>query len=225
MVNPRGDVDAGLMLLLIRVYSRLVHRVRYEGLEHLRHAEGLSPLIVVVNHTAGVDPLLVQNATRRIEPRWMMADDMRVPVLEPFWRWTRIIDVARFGADTGSARIALRHLKQGGVLGIFPEGGIERPPEQLLPFQPGVGLLIKRSGAPVLSVIVTGTPQVDPAFASLWSPSRSRVRFMPILRYAETALDAAGIVRDLQQRYRDWTGWPVNTARHDGVGVTRRAGR
>ena len=217
MINPRDDVDAGLMLLLMRVYCRVLHRVRYEGLEHVRAAESVRPLIVVVNHTAGIDPLLVQNATRLFEPRWMMASDMRIPVLEPFWRWARIIDVARFEGDASSARTALRHLKSGGVLGIFPEGGIERPAQQLLPFMPGVGLLIKKSGARVLPAIVDNTPQVDPAFASLWTPSRSRVRFEASIDYAQTDLSVSEIASDLQARYEAWTGWPINTHRQDGV--------
>lgn len=218
MVNPRDDVDAGLVLLGMRVYCRLVHRVRYSGLGHLAAVETRRPLIVVSNHTAGVDPLLIQNATRLLEPRWMMAADMRIPVLEPFWNWAGIIDVARYSADPKSARVALSHLKAGGVLGIFPEGGIERPPRSILPFLPGVGLLIRRSGATVLPVIIEGTPQVDPAFAALWHPSRSTVRFEEPIDYADAGMSAAQIVADLQARYEAWTGWPTNAARADGVG-------
>ncbi|MEM9167075.1 MAG: lysophospholipid acyltransferase family protein [Planctomycetota bacterium] len=226
IVNPRGGeggVDAGLLLLFIRVYAKLVHRVRYDGLAYVRAVEDERPLIVVCNHTAGVDPILVQNATRRFEPRWMMASDMRVAVLEPFWRYTQIIDVARFQGDPGSARAALKHLKSGGVLGIFPEGGIERPARMLLPFMPGVGLLIARSKARVLPVLIEGTPQIDPAFAAIWTPSRSRVRFMTPIDYAAEGLPAADIAADLQQRYEHWTGWAVNTRRTDGVGAPRAA--
>ena len=219
MVNPRDDADAGLLLLFIRLYSRVMHRVRYEGLANVRAVEQRRPMIVIANHTAGVDPLLIQNATRVFEPRWMMAADMRVPQLEPFWRWTRIIDVDRYESDARSARVAMAHLKQGGVLGIFPEGGIERPSRSLLPFLPGVGLLIKRSGATVLPVIIEGTPQVDPAFAALWHRSRSVVRFMEPIGYADRGLSASAIVADLQARYEAWTGWPVNTHRSDGVGA------
>jgi 1-acyl-sn-glycerol-3-phosphate acyltransferase len=218
---------AGSILVLFRVYFRCFHRVRYEGLEHLRRAEGhvldsSRPVIVIANHTAGIDPLLVQNMTRRFEPRWMMARDMRVPALEPLWRWSRIIDVERRDSDSVSAREALRHLAQGGVLGLFPEGGIERPPRRLLPFQPGIGLLIKRSGAVVLPVIIEGTPAVDPAFASLWHPSRPRVRYMPLQDYAGTPLKPAEIAADLQRRYLEWTGWPLNEHRTDGVGEEHR---
>lgn len=226
LAGPRRDphdlVDAAILIFL-RVYLKLVHRARYEGLSHLRAveravAEG-RPVIVLANHTAGTDPLLVQNPTWAFEIRWMMAADMRVPILEPFWKWARIIDVERFSGDPTSARTALRHLKDRGVVGIFPEGGIERPEEQLLPFLPGVGLLIKRSGALVLPALIDGTPRVDPAFAALWSPSSSRVRFGEPIDYTTTDLKPAQIVEDLQRRYLEWSGWPLNEHRTDGVGA------
>lgn len=225
MAGPRRDpydlIDGALMAFLA-VYLRVVHRVTHEHAEHIRaaetaHAQG-RPIIVIANHTAGIDPLLVQLATRKFEVRWMMAVDMRIELLEPFWTWARIIDVERYSGDATSARVALRHLAEAGVVGIFPEGGIERPPEQLLPFLPGVGLLIKRSKALVLPALIDGTPAVDPAFASLWHPSRSRVRFGEPIDYAATDLKPAAIVEDLQQRYLDWSGWPINEHRTDGVG-------
>ncbi|MEO1583838.1 MAG: lysophospholipid acyltransferase family protein [Planctomycetota bacterium] len=225
MSGPRRDphdlLDAAILTFL-KVYLRAVHRVTYEGLDHLRAIESAiaegRPVIVIANHTAGTDPLLVQNATWAFEIRWMMASDMRIKLLEPFWTWARIIDVERFAGDPTSARVALRHLATGGTIGIFPEGGIERPAEHLLPFLPGVGLLIKRSAALVLPALIDGTPRVDPAFAALWNPSRSRVRFGEPIDYAAAGLKPAAIVEDLQNRYADWSGWPLNTNRTDGVG-------
>ncbi|MEO0632003.1 MAG: lysophospholipid acyltransferase family protein [Planctomycetota bacterium] len=229
MAGPRRDpydILDGLTMGFLTVYLRLVHRVKHENTEHVRAAEAAlaegRPVIVIANHTAGTDPLLVQLATWKFEIRWMMAADMRIEPLEPLWKWSRIIDVERYSGDATSARAALRHLSTGPahdrVLGIFPEGGIERPPEQLLPFLPGVGLLIKRSKALVLPALIDGTPRVDPAFASLWHTSHSRVRFGEPIDYAATDLKPAEIVADLQQRYLDWSGWPLNEHRTDGVG-------
>jgi len=208
--NPRQDPNVGLLSLLVRVYLRLVHRVRYEGREHIPQQRKPGPLIVVCNHTAGMDPMLV-HVVVRFDIRWMMVSDMRVPFLEPFWVWMRLIFVDRFQRDARSALEALRAIRRGDVLGIFPEGGLERPPRQLLPFMPGVGLLVKKTGARVLPVVIDGTPQVDPAFASLWHRSRSRVRFMPVIEYSETGMSQDEIVSDLQARYAAWTGWPINT--------------
>ncbi|WP_410961928.1 lysophospholipid acyltransferase family protein, partial [Salmonella sp. SAL4359] len=85
--------------------------------------------------------------------------------------------VDRYGREIAAAREAVRHLQSGGVVGIFPEGNLERPPCHILPFLPGVGLIVHRSGAPVIPVLISGTPQIDPAWSSLWRRSRAVVQF------------------------------------------------
>ena len=165
--------------------------------------------MIIANHTAGLDPVVIQ-ASVPFHIRWMMAEDMRLGQLEWLWQWLEVIFVSRTSRDSIGTREAIRHLRQGGVIGIFPEGGLERPPFHLMPFQAGVGLLIKRSGARVLPAIVDGTPQVDPAWASLWRPSRTRVRFKPTLDYSGLDLSPAEIAADLRRRFAEWTGWPFN---------------
>ena len=207
--NPRGDFDAGVMFWVARRYNTWVHALRIRGRHNVPDTRHPGPLIVVANHTAGVDPVIIQ-ADLPFFIRWMMAKDMRAPVLEWFWTWWRIIFVDRDNADGQSVREAVRHLKGGGVIGIFPEGALERPPRQVLPFQDGIGLIIRRSKAKVLPVVVDGTPQYNPAWASLWHKSQSIVRYYPVIDYAETDLSAKEIAEDLRRRFLDWTGWPAN---------------
>jgi 1-acyl-sn-glycerol-3-phosphate acyltransferase len=216
LANPRGDVEAGILFYAGLVYVKLLHRLRVEGREHVPEDRHAGPLIVVANHTAGVDPILVQAACP-FEIRWVMANDMQLPRFEAIWKKARVISVETDGTSGMGLRKALSHLKQGGVIGLFPEGGIERPAEQILPFHGGVGLLIRRSRATVLPVVIEGTPQVDPAWASLWTPSRARVRVMAPIKYAGTGLTAAKITQDLRQRFMDWTGWPANDCANGSV--------
>jgi 1-acyl-sn-glycerol-3-phosphate acyltransferase len=207
--NPRGDVETGLLWRFLRLYARLFHRLRVEGGEHIPRTRHPGPLIIVSNHTAGVDPLLIQAACV-FEIRWIMAADMQVGWAEPFWRWAGVISVDRRRGDAGAAREAIRHVKEGGVLGIFPEGGLERPARTIIPFEPGVGLIIRRTGARVLPVIVDGTPIVDAAWTSLVRPGRARIRFMPPIDYSATKLSAQEITEDLRRRYAEWTGWAMS---------------
>jgi 1-acyl-sn-glycerol-3-phosphate acyltransferase len=216
--NPRGDFEAGLMWHGARLYSRIVHRLEVRGHRNLPDARHPGPLILVITHTAGVDPVLVQAACP-FEIRWVMAADMRHPLGEAVWRWTRVIFVSRSGHDLGGARLAVRHVREGGVLGIFPEGAIERPPRTLLPFQPGVGFIIRRTGAPVLPVVIEGTPPGEHAWDSLWRMSRSRVTFLPPLAYSETSLSPEEIAADLRQRFAEWTGWPMGDDRAVGPDI------
>lgn len=219
MDNPRGDLETGLYLKVASGYARFYHNLRVTGMPHIPQERNPGPLIVVANHSAGIDPVLIQ-VVCPFEIRWIMALDMRLPAFEWFWTWAGIISIPR-GNELGATREAIRHVKhgdngEGGVLGIFPEGAIERPERQILPFLRGVGLIIKKSNALVLPVIIEGTPQVDPAWASLWRPSRSRLTFKQPIDYRDSTLTPDEISADLRRRYLEWTGWPANEV-HAGV--------
>lgn len=209
----RGDPVGQLLYRIIRLYVRLAHRVRAEGITHVpaRPDEGASgPLIIVANHTAGIDPLLIQ-ALLPFEVRWVMAADMRLRALDPLWALARIIFIDRRSGEAMALREALRHLRHAGVIGLFPEGHIERPPRLLRPFQEGVGLIIARSKAPVLPVLIDGTPQTRTAWSSLFRTSRATVRFLPVVDYTKENLSADEIASDIQRRFADASGWPVSS--------------
>lgn len=192
-----------------RVYARFFHGLSISGREHVPQERTPGPLIVIANHTAGIDPILIAAACP-FHIRWVMAQDMRARKLEWLWRWQDVIFVSRSGRDRSAVREALRHLEQGGVIGIFPEGSLERPARQIRPFRRGVGVLIHRSRARVMPVVIDGTPQVDPAWASLWKSSKSSVRVHEVIDYSRTDLSGAEIAEHLRQKFLDWTGWPAN---------------
>lgn len=215
--NPRGSLAGGVLYRLLRGYVRGVHRLAVGGRENIPPGRRPGPLIVVANHTAGVDPLLIQAACP-FEIRWLMGADMGLWWLTPLWRYLRVIFM-RPGRRSGEAiRQAVAHLRAGGVVGIFPEGGLERPPRTILPFGAGVGILARRSGAPILCVVITGTPTAPTAWGSLWRPSRARLVFHPLFSPPPGA-EARWIADELRARYLAWTGWPANDQPQAAPGV------
>lgn len=206
--DPLGPFN-GLVYLLGRWYAQTVHQLRVKSdpgaLDDLS-----GPLIVVCNHTAGVDPILV-SLSLPTRVRWIMADDMRVPWLNWFWNWHGVIFIARNRHGRTGLRSARKHLHNKGVIGIFPEGRIERPAQRLLPFAPGVGVLVKRTGARVLPVVIDGTPQADTAWNAIWTSSNAVVHYHTPIDYSESELSAAEIAEDIQRRFQDWTGWPMGS--------------
>ncbi|MFG0292303.1 MAG: lysophospholipid acyltransferase family protein [Phycisphaerales bacterium JB065] len=217
----RPALGAAGLVWLIRVYTRWWHRLEAYGMDSIpdlglkndvsgRPLGGGRPAIVIANHTAGIDPLLIQ-ASLGFEPRWMMAADMRARVLEPLWGYAKIIFVDRTKRDSASLREAMRHLQAGGALGVFIEGHIAKPPRHLLPFKDGAGLLIKKTGALVIPAVVDGTPQADTAWGSIFRRSHSKVRFLEPVDYTQGELAELGpaeIVADLRARFQRATGWP-----------------
>jgi 1-acyl-sn-glycerol-3-phosphate acyltransferase len=184
LANPRGDTISGLTYRFIQIYSRVVHRLRVINPHNIPRERSCGPLIVVCNHTAGIDPMLIQAACP-FYVRWMMAEDMKWRGLADVWSYFDLIFVDRTKPDTRALREAVRALKRGEVVGVFPEGRIERPAGQLLPFQPGVGMMVAMSGAPVLPILIRGTPQVDSAWGSLWRRSHSEIVVGEQLRFAD----------------------------------------
>ncbi|MGQ0628808.1 MAG: lysophospholipid acyltransferase family protein [Phycisphaerales bacterium] len=200
--NPRADVHYGLVWLVGCLYARLVQRARFGGrdvLKGLRPGEGL---VVVANHTSGMDPILIQVGLREREVRWVMTREMRVRALDPVWAYLDIIFVGTDGARSGTSELAavkemIRHVKRGGVLGIFPEGRIVRPRGTLHPFQPGVGSILARTGARVLPVFVRGTPETETAFSSLFRFGRAHIEYLPLIE--TRGKTGEQIVAELQQ--------------------------
>ncbi|MHC4989881.1 MAG: lysophospholipid acyltransferase family protein [Planctomycetota bacterium] len=206
--GPGHDPVTGLMWIALRLLALGIHRARAGGFESLRRDTRPGPLIVVSNHTGAIDPLLIQSACR-FEIRWMMAQDLMYPALGGLWRRQQVIAVSRDGSDRASAREAIRHLRDGGVIGIFPEGRIVTPPRQVWPFFAGVGLIVSRTRAPVLLVWVSGTPETNVVSKSIFTPSRARVRFVELLEFTQGE-DASTITETLRRRLHEISGWPLN---------------
>jgi len=205
--SPRPTCFGLAIWSAFRLYARLWHRTRHVGRSAVE-PRPKGPIIIVSNHTGAADPPLIQ-AGCTFEIRWMMMREMNKGFVDWFTRYGRIILVERDGRDLASTREALRHLRAGGVLGIFPEGGIERPPGQLRRFQEGVGFLVQRTGAAVIPVWVSGTPKVDIAFESLWKPGRARVEFGEPMRFGP-AQDPQAITCAIRDRIAAMSGWPIS---------------
>ena len=118
-------------------------------------------VIFVSNHTSSLDPLVLQTASRRRLIRFMMAKEYYLA--KPFYylyKMLNVIPVNRTGNDTASIRAALRTLKDGDCLGMFPEGKISMS-GRLIESRQGVALLALSSGATVVPAYIRGGHSYD----------------------------------------------------------------
>lgn len=205
----RPTVVDGLLLLSARVYLRVWHRGASIDDPAIRAAmEAPGPVLVIGNHASAVDPFVVQCATRR-PIRWFMAADMMSGRLGWFWRYERIIPVHYDARDARGAVEAIKHLRDGNALGLFPEGGIERPHGVVKPFQGGFGMLAAKSSARVVLVAIEGAPRCKTAWGSLFRPSRIRARLVRV--YEPPSRDDAGaFVERVRQDLAAALGWPLD---------------
>jgi 1-acyl-sn-glycerol-3-phosphate acyltransferase len=161
-----------------RLYSRNFHTVEQFSACPLPDS---GPAIVIANHISSADPFLIQATSHRVI-RWMMAKEFYdIPVVKTLCRGLGFIPVIRTARDATSLKAALRTLHDGNVLGIFPEGRIS-PTKDLLPFQPGLGMIAQRTGAPVFPVAVEGVPRNLSLLAALLLPHDGKILYGPPLR-------------------------------------------
>ncbi|MEN6369138.1 MAG: lysophospholipid acyltransferase family protein [Thermotogota bacterium] len=159
--RPRRRVMRRFLAALIRVAFALLTRFHVEGQENIPQ-EG--PFLVVANHFHFTDPLAVIHAVRRpldfIGGFRMPFAPASVRLLPRLWGLYRVPR-----GEEGFARAALRGaestLLEGGVVGIFPEGGswtnvLRRP-------RPGTAFLASRTGVCVLPVGIDGTDGIFPS--------------------------------------------------------------
>ena len=202
----------GVVEAVARPLARFVHRTRWVGFDRLRVPEG--GFVIVANHASGLDPPLMQFAVPR-KVRFMMAKEQMHPALGWLWSRLQVLPVTYTAADAGMLREAVRHVKAGGVVGVFPEGAIERPPCVLAPFAEGTGTLVALTKAPVVVLWIHGTPTLGNALLDPFVPRRTPavVEFVETIDFAaEGVRDAAAITARLRETLARASGWPASPA-------------
>jgi 1-acyl-sn-glycerol-3-phosphate acyltransferase len=141
------------------------------------------PVIFVSNHTSGLDPLILASASRKRFVRFMMAKEWYAKKpLHYLYKAMDVIPVNRTGNDIASIRNATRALEAGGIIGMFPEGGISDDGRLLEPKQ-GVALLALMSGATVCPAYVRGTNTYQSMFGDFFRRSQITVFFAAPMRF------------------------------------------
>ncbi len=126
------------------------------------------PAVVVANHPYGVlDGIVLGWLASRVRPDFRILTNAvlyRAPEVRP---WLLPIDFAgtreALQTNLASRRAAHDHLAQGGLVLVFPAGGVSTSPDRLgrlsaedAPWQPFVSQLVQRHRAPVTPVFFHG---------------------------------------------------------------------
>ncbi|MEJ7796621.1 MAG: lysophospholipid acyltransferase family protein [Nocardioides sp.] len=144
-----------LMLHRLRPSAQRALRSRYDVRLHgTEHVPAVGPVIFAANHIGVLDgPLLTVFAPRPVHT--LTKDEMFRGRTGRFLRRSGQIPLDRFAADPHAVRTALRVLRDGGAVGVFPEGG--RGDGELHRFHHGAAYLALVSGAAVVPVIMLGS--------------------------------------------------------------------
>ena len=188
----------GVFYPFVRLYLGLTR----DGLEHLPKKGGA---IVVSNHTSYIDAILLGSASPRpihfIVLQWMY--DL---LLLRWFYWGMGTIPVRAGTDARGLRRAVRALRDGRLVGVFPEG-TRSPDGRVGEAQPGTALLAALSGAPVVPVFIDGARDSMGVGSRFPAPAAIHVRFgsplaYPAERGARDRRALADFARQVEQAIR-----------------------
>lgn len=165
---------------VIDLFLRIFFQVQYVGAENLP-ASG--PVVIASNHPSYLDPVLLQHATSRWV-RWLaLKEILGWPVIGPFTRWAGMLEVGDATGERGHALWrAMQVLEEGGVVGIFPEGGRSDGP-LMGPVKPGLGRLALVKDAVVVPAVVIGAGQAWPQNLAFFWFHKIVVVFLPPMKF------------------------------------------
>jgi 1-acyl-sn-glycerol-3-phosphate acyltransferase len=170
-----------------RVIRFLLRTIGFTLLAKLDHVEGLvnvpsqGPAILMINHIAFIDPIVVVNVLPRNIIPLAKVEVYDYPVIGLFPKLWGVIPVRREEVDRRAVQQVQDVLRAGEIVLVAPEG--TRSPS-LTQGKEGVAYLAARSNAPVVPVAIDGTigfPALR--FTRAWSQPGAVVKFGHSFRY------------------------------------------
>lgn len=171
--HARWESSRRFLRFLLRTVGRLLLRV--DSVEGLEHFPKTGPAVLMMNHIAFVDPIvLVHISPRQIVPLGKI-EAFHYPILGLIPRLWGAIPVRRGDVDLNTMRKVFAVLDAGEVVLVAPEG--TRSPELKKGLE-GVAYIAGRSGVPVIPVAMEGT-EGYPSLPVLprWRRGGAQVRF------------------------------------------------
>lgn len=117
-------------------------------------------VIVACNHVSYLDPVVLGIGFRRPVTYLAKKELFKIPVLGPIIVGLGVYPLDREAGGVAAVRAALRALKEGRCVGIFPEGTRNLTGE--VEGKGGAALLGALSGAPVVPAAISGTRHARP---------------------------------------------------------------
>ncbi len=139
---------------IIKPFFMLIHGVKYEGLENIPKSGGV---ILAGNHTGNTDALLMLGGPKRIVHMMAKKELFKTRFTNAFFRSMACISVDRSIHDENAKDEATKVLKNGDVIGIFPEGTVNKTKDIILPFKYGAVSFAKKTNCYIVPFSITGS--------------------------------------------------------------------
>jgi len=146
-----------LVKFVMRIYFRLFHDFKVEGLENIPKT---GALLIAGNHLSNADPPAIGAFAGLVrDSRFVAKKELfAIPVVGWFFRHCNYISVdrARQIGDFGALKEVVSALENNESVVMFPEGTRSKTGKPQKP-KSGIGFLVYKTGVPVLPVKIEGT--------------------------------------------------------------------
>lgn len=158
---------------LLYILSKLLLRLEIHGAENIPSEGGC---ILASNHASFLDPPLIGCAAMRVgrAVRFMARDTLYNSIGGAILRNVHTIALSRDKGDIGALRTALKAIRGGNLVALFPEGTRSEDGEMHEP-KGGVAFLMAKSDVPVLPIYIEGSYHVFPKGAKFVKLHKVRV--------------------------------------------------
>lgn len=136
---------------MLRILYAVLFRFEASGLENIPSS---GPVVLCSNHISLLDPTTVGTKVDRKVHYMAKAELFDVPLFGPFIRSLGAFPVKRGGVSKEAIRTAIALLKEGKVMGIFPEGSRSAAGDSA--GKKGAAMIALKSGAVVIPVAIIG---------------------------------------------------------------------
>ena len=160
----------------MRIYCRKFHRLEHDPFD-LPEEGGV---IVVCNHVSGLEPLIKLTACKRPLRYLVAKEEYDIPILHRLLKGVGCIPVERTTRPEVAFRAAIKALKQGEAIGIYPHGGFCLD-DQDKAVKGGVFRLAKLTGAKIIPTRVTGIRKPGNSFIPLFLRGRVKMQVFQTL--------------------------------------------
>lgn len=155
--------------------------IKFDRVEGVENVPATGPAILLINHIAFVDPIVVIHAVPRNIVPMAKVEVYDYPVVGIFPRIWGVIAVHREEVDRRAIQQALTVLDAGEIILVAPEG--TRNPA-LRQGREGIAYLGSRTGAPIIPVAIEGT-EGFPTYplSKRWRGDGVKIKFGKPFRY------------------------------------------
>lgn len=119
------------------------------------------PVILAMNHQSFLDPPMAGITCERELYTLARNTLFKNPILGKLLPMINVVPIDPKGGDSMALKLSVRILRQGDALLMFPEGTRSKD-GQLQPAQPGIGLIIAKTLAPVVPMRIFGSYEAMP---------------------------------------------------------------